>query len=85
MKGAFLSVKCSVNLIEWTGDEWTGDGTMSILMDIVPSPVHSRRKRACELAGLDEMPVVVSEFTDNQATIIMCDSNLQCEKVLPSD
>ena len=33
-----------------------------------------RRKRACELAGMDEMPVIVRELDDDEATIIMVDS-----------
>ena len=36
-----------------------------------------RRKRACELAGLDTMPVFVRELDDDEATLIMVDSNLQ--------
>lgn len=44
-----------------------------------------RRKRACELAGLKEAPVLVMEMTDDQATIFMVDTNLQREKLLPSE
>ena len=44
-----------------------------------------RRKRACELAGLDTMPVFVRELDDDEATLIMVDSNLQREKILPSE
>ena len=44
-----------------------------------------RRKRACELAGLDEIPSIVRELDDDEATIVMVDSNLQREKILPSE
>ena len=44
-----------------------------------------RRKRACELAGLETMAVIVRELDDDQAVIIMVDSNLQRENILPSE
>lgn len=44
-----------------------------------------RRKHACELAGLDAMPVIVCELSDEQAAVAMVDSNCQREKVLPSE
>ncbi len=44
-----------------------------------------RRHRASELAGLDEMPVIVRDLDDDAATIIMVDSNLQRETLLPSE
>ncbi len=44
-----------------------------------------RRKHACELAGLDSMPVIVRDIDRNAATIIMVDSNLQRENILPSE
>lgn len=44
-----------------------------------------RRKRACELAGLQEMPVLVRDMDDDTATILMVDSNVQREHVLPSE
>lgn len=44
-----------------------------------------RRKRACELAGMDEMPVIVRDLDDDEAVIIMVDSNLQRENILPSE
>ena len=44
-----------------------------------------RRKRACELAGIKVMPVIVRDLDDDSATIIMCDSNLQRENILPSE
>ena len=44
-----------------------------------------RRKRACELAGLKSMPVLVKELDRDAATILMVDSNLQRENILPSE
>lgn len=44
-----------------------------------------RRKHACELAGLTTMPVLVKEYSDDQAVITMVDSNLQREDILPSE
>ena len=44
-----------------------------------------RRKHACELAGLETMPVIVRNIDRNTATIIMVDSNLQRENILPSE
>lgn len=44
-----------------------------------------RRKRASELAGCTDMPVIVQELTDDEATIIMVDSNIQREDILPSE
>ena len=44
-----------------------------------------RRLKACELAGLTTMPVIVKDLTDDEAVIIMVDSNLQRENLLPSE
>ncbi len=44
-----------------------------------------RRKRGCELAGIKTMPVIIRELGDDEATIIMVDSNLQRETLLPSE
>ncbi|MVB09555.1 Nucleoid occlusion protein [Caprobacter fermentans] len=44
-----------------------------------------RRKHACELAGLPTMPVIVRDLDDDAATIIMVDSNIQRENILPSE
>ena len=44
-----------------------------------------RRKRACELAGLDKMPVIVKDMDADTAVIMMVDSNLQHENILPSE
>lgn len=44
-----------------------------------------RRKKAAELAQLQEIPCIVRQLTDDEATIIMVDSNLQREQILPSE
>ena len=44
-----------------------------------------RRKRACELAGLETMPVIVRELDDDAAAILVVDSNLQREDLLSSE
>ena len=44
-----------------------------------------RRKRAAELAGLETMPVIVREMDDDEAVLMMVDSNLQRENILPSE
>lgn len=44
-----------------------------------------RRKRACELNGLETVACLVRDFNDEQATILMVDSNLQREVILPSE
>ena len=44
-----------------------------------------RRKMAEELAQLPEIPCIVRNLTDDEATIIMVDSNLQREQILPSE
>lgn len=65
-----------------------------VLTPVVARPLESggyeiisghRRKRACELAGLSEMPVIVKEMDADTATIMMVDSNLQRENILPSE
>ena len=45
----------------------------------------NRRKRACELAGINTMPVIVREMDDDAAIILMVDSNMQRENILPSE
>lgn len=42
-------------------------------------------KKAADLAGLAEIPCIVRQFTDDEATIIMVDSNLQREQILLSE
>jgi ParB family chromosome partitioning protein len=44
-----------------------------------------RRKRACELAGITAMPVIVRAMDDDTAIIMMVDANLQREAILPSE
>lgn len=44
-----------------------------------------RRLHAAGLAGLDRIPAVITSFTDDEATIVMVDSNMQREEVLPSE
>ncbi len=44
-----------------------------------------RRIKACELLGLDEVPVVVKNLDDDAAAILLVDSNLQRENILPSE
>ena len=44
-----------------------------------------RRKRACELAGLDTMPVIVREMDRDTAIIFMVDSNIQRENISPME
>jgi len=44
-----------------------------------------RRKRACELAGIDTLPVIVRQMSRDEAIIFMIDSNLQREVILPSE
>ena len=44
-----------------------------------------RKKHACELVGLTTMPMFIRDYTDDEATIIMVDSNIQREDILPSE
>lgn len=44
-----------------------------------------RRWRACELVGLEEMPVIIREMDDDTAVVIMVDTNIQREDILPSE
>jgi ParB family chromosome partitioning protein len=44
-----------------------------------------RRKRACELAGLETMPVIIRELSDEEAVIMMVNSNIQREQLLFSE
>jgi len=44
-----------------------------------------RRKRACELAGFETMPVLIRNYSDDEAVIVMIDSNIQREDILPSE
>ena len=44
-----------------------------------------RRKHGSELAGKTEMPVIIRDYSDDEATIMMVDSNIQRETILPSE
>lgn len=44
-----------------------------------------RRHHACEIAGLETLPCIIRELDDDAATILMVDSNLQREEILPSE
>jgi len=44
-----------------------------------------RRKRACEIAGLETMPVLIKNYTDDEAIVTMVDTNIQREDILPSE
>lgn len=44
-----------------------------------------RRKRACELAKIDHLPAIVRDYNDDEATIIMVDTNIQRDDLLPSE
>ncbi len=44
-----------------------------------------RRKHACELAEMKTMPVIIREYTDDEAVVAMVDSNIQREEILPSE
>ena len=50
--------------------------------DIIAGP---RRRHACELVGLETMPMFIRDYTDDEATIIMVDSNIQREDILTSE
>ncbi len=45
----------------------------------------NRRKRACELAGVKQIRCIVKNLSDDEATILMVDSNIQREEILPSE
>lgn len=55
-----------------------GDGTYEIISG-------HRRAHAAEAAGLTEVPVLVRDMDDDAATVLMVDSNLQRENILPSE
>lgn len=55
-----------------------GDGSYELISG-------HRRKHAAELAGISVVPVIVREMNDDAATILMVDSNLQRETILPSE
>lgn len=55
-----------------------GDGTYEMISG-------HRRKRACELAGVKQIRCIVKNLSDDEATILMVDSNIQREEILPSE
>ena len=68
--------------------------SMGILTPAIARPLEDgtyeliaghRRKHACELLGLPSMPVIVRGISDDAATVMMVDSNLQREVILPSE
>lgn len=44
-----------------------------------------RRKHAAEIVGLETVPVIIRDLTDDEAVIAMVDANLQREEILPSE
>ena len=44
-----------------------------------------RRKRACEIAEINKIPAIIKELSDTEAAIMLVDSNLQRERILPSE
>lgn len=44
-----------------------------------------RRKKACEMAGLEKIPALIREYNDDESTVCMVDSNIQRENILPSE
>lgn len=65
-----------------------------VLVPIIVRPIDDnkyeiisghRRKRASQLAGKEKIPCIIRDLTDDEATIIMVDSNMQREKILPSE
>lgn len=65
-----------------------------VLIPVIVRPLESdvfqlisghRRKRAAELAELDIIPAIVRQMSDDEATILMVDSNIQRERILPSE
>ena len=44
-----------------------------------------RRRRACQLAEIKKMPVIIKDLDDEEATILMVDANIQRENILPSE
>ena len=78
-------------LMQQTIDSITQVGVLCPLV-VRPDPVGGyeiisghRRLRASELAGLNTVPVIVKNLTDDEAVIFMVDSNLQRENILPSE
>lgn len=67
---------------------------VGVLVPIIVRPLQDgkyeivsghRRKRVCEIAGLDEVPVQIKRVDNDEAAILLVDSNLQRENLLPSE
>lgn len=65
-----------------------------VLSPIIARPHHDggyeilsghRRAKACEIAGITNVPVMIKDLDDDSATILLVDSNLQRENILPSE
>ena len=68
--------------------------SVGVLVPITVRPIQDgkyeiisghRRKRACEIAGIDKIPAIVKKLNDTEAAIMLVDSNLQRERILPSE
>ena len=54
-------------------------------MSILNLSIRYRRLAACQVLGVETMPVIVRELSDDEAVIAMVDANLQRETILPSE
>ncbi|WP_288904063.1 Holliday junction resolvase RuvX [uncultured Alistipes sp.] len=80
LTGASL-VRTPLAGLDLTTDEITGiQVSLPELKGAIVTPFQ-----ACELAGLKEMPVIIRELDDDESTVIMVDSNIQREDLLPSE
>lgn len=68
--------------------------TVGVLVPIIVRPNKDggfevisghRRKRACEIVGIDSIPAVIAKLNDDEAAILLVDSNLHRENILPSE
>ena len=68
--------------------------TVGVLVPITVRPIQDgkyeiisghRRKKACTIAGIDKIPAIVKELNDTEAAVMLVDSNLQREKIFPSE
>ena len=68
--------------------------SVGVLVPITVRPIQDgkyeiisghRRKRACEIAGIDKVSAIIKELSDTEAAIMLVDSNLQRERILPSE
>ena len=77
MQETVESIKCSGVLIPGIARPRKGGGYEII--------AGHRRKHACELAGFTTMPMMIRECSDDEATLIMVDTNIQREDIFPSE